>query len=122
MDTLALQRSLAILEDRYRELREMGEKQLQTWEAEKDALLQQIKQQKDALNNGKKIREQHLQRIQTLESKVETLRNERDAASRKKNQAEEQLAAQQVVLQRLHQFVQRPIGSGHEADRTFSQP
>ncbi|MFM9102900.1 MAG: hypothetical protein ACKOPS_16895, partial [Cyanobium sp.] len=34
MDTLAIQRSLTILEDRYRELREIGEKHRQAWEAE----------------------------------------------------------------------------------------
>jgi chromosome segregation ATPase len=34
VDTLAIQRSLTILEDRYRELREIGEKHRQAWEAE----------------------------------------------------------------------------------------
>ena len=38
MDTLAIQRSLVILEDRYRELREIGEKHRQTWEAKEASL------------------------------------------------------------------------------------
>jgi predicted transposase YdaD len=38
VDTLAIQRSLTILEDRYRELREIGEKHRQAWEAEETNL------------------------------------------------------------------------------------
>jgi chromosome segregation ATPase len=38
VDTLAIQRSLVILEDRYRELREIGEKHRQTWEAKEASL------------------------------------------------------------------------------------
>ena len=35
MNSLSIQRSLAILEERYHELREIGEKRLQEWEKEK---------------------------------------------------------------------------------------
>ena len=42
MDTIAIQRSLTILEDRYRELREMGEKHRQTWETESTSLRENL--------------------------------------------------------------------------------
>ena len=35
LDSLAIQRSLTILEDRYREVREIGEKRFEAWEKEK---------------------------------------------------------------------------------------
>jgi chromosome segregation ATPase len=42
VDTIAIQRSLTILEDRYRELREMGEKHRQTWETESTSLRENL--------------------------------------------------------------------------------
>ncbi|MCP9802607.1 hypothetical protein KBY75_03385 [Cyanobium sp. T1G-Tous] len=42
MDTLAIQRSLTILEDRYRELREIGEKHRQAWQAEESSLRENL--------------------------------------------------------------------------------
>jgi chromosome segregation ATPase len=49
VDSLAIQRSLTLLEDRYRELREIGEKHFQAWEAERADLLQQLSARADDL-------------------------------------------------------------------------
>jgi chromosome segregation ATPase len=49
VDSLAIQRSLTLLEDRYRELREIGEKHAQAWEAERANLLQQLSARADDL-------------------------------------------------------------------------
>ena len=42
VDTLAIQRSLTILEDRYRELREIGENHRQAWQAEELSLRENL--------------------------------------------------------------------------------
>ena len=42
MDTLAIQRSLTILEDRYRELREIGQKHRQAWEVEESSIRESL--------------------------------------------------------------------------------
>lgn len=44
MDQLTLQRNLSILENRYRELREISESRLQSLEAEKAILKQELEQ------------------------------------------------------------------------------
>jgi uncharacterized protein (DUF3084 family) len=52
MDSLAIQRSLTILEDRYRELREIGEKRFATFESESETLhgeLRVAKEEKEGL-------------------------------------------------------------------------
>ena len=49
VDSLAIQRSLTILEDRYRELREIGEKRFEAWEKEKRELKQQLSAQAETL-------------------------------------------------------------------------
>ena len=52
LDSLAIQRSLTLLEDRYRELREIGEKRHQTWEHEKADLQQQLSNKDSALQDS----------------------------------------------------------------------
>jgi chromosome segregation ATPase len=42
VDTLAIQRSLTILEDRYRELREIGQKHRQAWEVEESSIRESL--------------------------------------------------------------------------------
>jgi len=52
VDTLEIQRSLTSLEDRYRELREIGEKHRQAWEAEETNLranLAEVRGEKEGL-------------------------------------------------------------------------
>lgn len=44
MDQLTFQRNLSILENRYRQLREISESRLQSWEAEKAILKQELEQ------------------------------------------------------------------------------
>jgi hypothetical protein len=52
VDSLAIQRSLTILEDRYRELREIGQKRFAAWEVEKTALQQQLAAQAETQGKG----------------------------------------------------------------------
>ena len=49
VDSLAIQSSLAILEDRYRELREIGEKRFESWEREKGESQQVVEELKKQL-------------------------------------------------------------------------
>lgn len=42
VDSLALQRSLIVLEERYRELREIGQRRFEAWEKENAELKQQL--------------------------------------------------------------------------------
>ena len=61
VDTLAIQRSLTILEDRHRELREIGEKRFQAWDKEKGELKEQVvalKAELDAVVEEKALAEQ----------------------------------------------------------------
>ena len=52
MDSLAIQRSLTILEDRYRQLREIGEKRFSTWDKENADLKQQLAVQAESLQHS----------------------------------------------------------------------
>ena len=50
LDSLAIQRSLTILEDRYRELREIGKKRFEAWEKESADLKQQLTAQAETMH------------------------------------------------------------------------
>ena len=52
VDSLAIQRSLTILEDRYRELREIGEKRFESWEKEKLEARQMVAEMKQQVEEA----------------------------------------------------------------------
>ena len=62
MDHLSLQRSLTLLENRYRELREIGENHLQTWESEKAKLKQEL----DEIVLAKACLETEIKKVQVI--------------------------------------------------------
>ena len=57
MDSLAIQRCLTILEDRYRELREIGKKRFEASEKEKAELTQQLATQSETLQEAENARD-----------------------------------------------------------------
>ena len=106
VDSLAIQRSLTIFEDRYRELREIGEKRFEAWEKESADLKQQLTAQADSLQQAQKARDDHAAKLKTLEADLATLKGERDAAAKEKATAlqsatelKQQLSAQAETLQ-----------------------
>ena len=64
VDSLAIQRSLTILEDRYRELREIGEKRFEAWEKEKGDLQEQLRAQAETLQQVQMARDELMQQKQ----------------------------------------------------------
>ena len=101
MDFLAIQRSLTILEDRYWELREIGEQRFAALEAEKFELQQQLNSQGKALQQMQKAHNEQALRVQVLEGELVTLKAECDAAVAEKAAAEKSAAAlrQQLNVQ-----------------------
>jgi chromosome segregation ATPase len=113
VDSLAIQRSLMILEDRYRELREIGEKRFEAWEQEKAAaqqsateLKQQLTAQAETLQQTQTARDEQAARVKGLEGELATLKGERDVAAKEKAAAQQsatelkqQLTAQAETLQ-----------------------
>ena len=72
MDHLTLQRNLSTLENRYRELREISESRLQTWEAEKTLLKQKIEQLNSNLSDATaKFHQSDLIRLQLRQAHEE---------------------------------------------------
>jgi len=94
VENLALQRSLTILEDRYRELREIGQKRFEVWDHE----IAELKQQLDALNaqlqEAKQAGDQQAERVKALEG-------EKAAAAMRAEELKQQLDAQGEALERL---------------------
>ncbi|MBD1194710.1 hypothetical protein, partial [Vulcanococcus sp. Clear-D1] len=68
VDSLAIQRSLTLLEDRYRELREIGQKRFEVWEAESADLKQQLAAQSAQAAEVKQARDQQAERVKALET------------------------------------------------------
>ena len=123
MDSLAIQRSLTILEDRYRELREIGEKHFEAWDSEKADLKQQLAAQAEALQQTQQARDEQAARVQLLEGELVKLTSERDAAAMEKAAAQQsvtdlkqQLAAQAEALQQEKQARQEAETSLAEAE------
>jgi len=81
VDTLAIQRSSTILEDRYRELREIGEKRFEAWEQEKVKLKEQLSAQAEALQQSQTAHDEQAARATSLEAELAALQAERDAAA-----------------------------------------
>jgi chromosome segregation ATPase len=98
VDSLAIQCSLTILEERYRELREIGGKRFEAFEKEIAELKQQLTVQAETLQQAQKARDEEAAKAQGLESELATLKAEREAA------AQEQAAAQQSATELSEQL------------------
>ena len=70
VDSLAIQRSLTLLEDRYRELREIGQKRFEGWEAEISELKQQLAEQSAQAAEAKQACDQQAERVKALEAET----------------------------------------------------
>jgi len=93
VDSLAIQRSLTILEDRYRELREIGEKRFQAWEKESGELKEQVVAQAEALQEVKRARDAEAARAESLGEELASLTVERDGVVEEKAAALQQVQA-----------------------------
>ena len=100
MDTLSFQRSLTILEDRYRELREIGVKHRQAWEVEESSLresLADVRGEKEGLQRelgdvrGEK---------EGLQKELGDVRGEKEGLQRELGDAREE---SELLLLQLHQ-------------------
>jgi len=98
VNSLAIQRSLTILEDRYRELREIGEKHFEALDSEKADLKQQLAAQAETLQQTQKARDEQAAKLDSLEANLVSLKDERDAA------AKEKAAAQQSATELMQQL------------------
>jgi len=107
MDTLAIQRSLAILEDRFRELREIGENHLAAWDAERTALNQQIASQTDSLKQARKAQDGLVARLDFLQAELDVLKTERHSASIEMDEAQKIVADLQHLLATQSDSLQR---------------
>ena len=108
VDTLAIQRCLALLEDRYRELRETGEKWSEAWAAERANLEQQLSAQAASLHDAQTAREEQAVKLKDFELELRTLKSECDRVAEGKAIAEsisaglqDQLFAQAASLQEV---------------------
>jgi len=106
VDSLAIQRSLTILEDRYRELLQIGERRFEAWEGETTELKQQLADQSEKLQQAQKARDEQIARVKGLEAELAKLTDERDAAASDKTavlqsaaELKQQLADQSEKLQ-----------------------
>lgn len=70
MDSLAIQRSLTILEDRYRQLREIGEKRFSTWDKENADLKQQLAVQAESLQHSQIASDEQARHLQALDAEL----------------------------------------------------
>ena len=78
MDSIAIKRSLTILEERYRELRAIGEKRFEAWQNEEAELKKQLAAQAETLQQTQTARDELTARVQGLEDKVAGLKVQRD--------------------------------------------
>jgi chromosome segregation ATPase len=86
VDTLTFQRSLTVLEDRYRELREVSQRRFTVLESERDAALQgaaelqqQLSDQADATQRARLDSEAKTTLVQALQDELANLTGEREA-------------------------------------------
>jgi len=93
VDSLAIQRSLTILEDRYRELREIGEKRFQAWEKESGELKEQLVAQAEALQQVQAARDAEAARAESLAEELAALME----------QKQEAIEEAELTLLQLHQ-------------------
>jgi len=108
VDSLAIQRSLTILEDRYRELREIGEKRFQAWEKGRGELKEQLAAQAEALQQVQTARDAEAARAESLGEELaaqaealQQVQTARDAEAARAESLGEELAARAEALQQV---------------------
>ena len=127
MQTFSIQRSLTILQDRYRELREIGEKHRLAWEMEEAILRQNL----DEVRAEKQGLEMELGEVrgekQGLERELGELRGEKDGLERELIDAREEsellvLQLHQVQEELEHYFLQSRdlLKEGHRKDEKLN--
>ena len=117
VDSLAIQRSLTILEDRYHELRESGERRHEAWEKENTELKQQLAAQSETLQQIKETRDEQAARVQVVEGELAALKSERDDALGNVREAREEA---ELTLLQLHQ-VQEELEHYFQISRSSDQ-
>ena len=99
MDQLTLQRNLSNLENRYRELREISESRLQSWEAEKALLKQALERLNSELFDMKaNINQSDLIRLQLRQAQEEL-----DLMHQQLGTTQRQLQIRSLQLQQAHE-------------------
>ena len=132
VDSLAIQRSLTILEDRYRELREIGEKRFEAWEKEKGDLQEQLRAQAETLQQVQTARDEQTSMVKGLEGEMSVLKSdlaavveERASAQQRATELQEQLRAQAETLQQVQtardELMQQKQEAIEEAELTLLQ-
>ena len=98
MDSRAIQSSLTSLEDRYRQLREIGERRFESWEKEKgeaqkavEELKQQVLAKAAELEKERKEKVAGVERVKALERELASVvTGERDARAKEKVETQKQ--------------------------------
>jgi DNA repair exonuclease SbcCD ATPase subunit len=106
MDQLTLQRNLAVLENHYRELREIGEGRLHSWEAEKAILKQTLEQLDSELSDMKaNIHQSDLIRLQLRQAQEEldVMHQQLDLMHQQLDTTQRQLQIRSLQLQQAHE-------------------
>ena len=131
VDSLAIQRSLTILEDRYRELREIGEKRFEAWEKEKGDLQEQLRAQGETLQQVQTARDELMQQKQEAIEEVELtllqlhqvqeelehyFLNAQSAEQLATAQQDQLLRAQALMARVLPEAVAQPLVQGLEVE------
>lgn len=98
MDLLAVQTSLTVLEDRYRDLQEIGEKRYQAWDKEKLELQEAVEDLKMQLevkgSELQKVLREHdalKQQLETIQSETKDAREESELMVLQLHQIQEEL-------------------------------
>jgi len=100
VDTLEIQRSLTILEDRYRELREIGEKHRHAWETEVTSLRENLADVRGEKEGLQRELEEVRGEKEGLQRELEEVRGEKEGLQRELFDARE---ASELLLLQLHQ-------------------
>jgi hypothetical protein len=110
MDHLTLQRNLSTLENRYRELREISESRLQTWEAEKTILKQKIEELNSELSDFHQsdlirlqLRQAH-EELDMMHQELHSTKHQLQMRSLQLEQAQEELNLNAEDLQYLQNW------------------
>ncbi len=105
VDSLAIQRSLTILEDRYRQLREIGEKRFATWDNENADLKQQLAVQAESLQHSQIASDEQAHHLKALDAELAALKADhidltaaKDTADKSNADLKQQLAVQAESL------------------------
>jgi len=109
VDSLAIQRSLTILEDRYRELREIGEKRFQAWEKESGELKEQLVAQAEELAALMEQKQEAIEEAELTLLQLHQVQEELEHYFLNAQSAEQLATAQQDQLLRAQALMARVL-------------